>query len=128
MRSVGQAQQTDVNAATSRMAFISTPDGYSTPVAVTTEGVQHRVERRTDYAFPRGARSRSEMCSEVPSRCGLVVGAEGGIRTPTAVRQLAPEASASAVPPLPQVVRISAEAEVQVYQRQAWRTKHVSTG
>jgi hypothetical protein len=30
-------------------------------------------------------------------------GAEGGIRTPTGLLQLAPEASASAVPPLPQV-------------------------
>src|SRR5437667_27467 len=30
-------------------------------------------------------------------------GAEGGIRTPTGLPQLAPEASASAVPPLPQV-------------------------
>src|SRR4029079_4101581 len=32
-------------------------------------------------------------------------GAEGGIRTPTGLLQLAPEASASAVPPLPQVVK-----------------------
>src|SRR6185436_14551578 len=34
---------------------------------------------------------------------GAKVGAEGGIRTPTGLLQLAPEASASAVPPLPQV-------------------------
>jgi hypothetical protein len=35
-----------------------------------------------------------------PGPCEL--GAEGGIRTPTGLLQLAPEASASAVPPLPQ--------------------------
>ena len=40
-------------------------------------------------------------------------GAEGGIRTPTGLLQLAPEASASAVPPLPQVVRKTEETKLQ---------------
>ena len=61
--------------------------------------------------FAHGGRIYYSSCCRqlegVDGQRGLVAGAEGGIRTSTGLLQLAPEASASAVPPLPQVVRIS---------------------
>ena len=48
------------------------------------------------------------------------IGAEGGIRTPTGLLQLAPEASASAVPPLPQWRKTSRARTFSINQSRAY--------
>src|SRR6266550_3267454 len=60
-----------------------------------------RVEQNAAGHASATDQRTSEISPQVPSLRDLVTGAEGGIRTPTGLLQLAPEASASAVPPLP---------------------------
>src|SRR4051812_19557468 len=62
----------------------------------------------------RSAKTERLKLAYAPERARANDGAEERIRTSTGLLQLAPEASASAVPPLPQVVRETSQAETSV--------------